>query len=482
MITLRRIFGATLATALLAASTTAGAAQTPAAGQQRLVGNWEGALNVGVTLRLAFELKADSAGGVSGVMTSIDQGGAKLPVTATASGDSVRIAIPMIQGTYTARLSARGDSMDGQWNQAGAPSAFPLKLARVAQITRLLRPQEPKPPFPYRAEEVTFASAESGVTLAGTLTVPQGTGPFPAVVLVSGSGPQNRDEELLGHKPFAVLADHLTRRGIAVLRFDDRGVGKSTGRFSVATSEDFAEDALGGVRFLKTRSEVAAGKIGVAGHSEGGLIAPMVAVQSTDVGFIVLLAGPGVPGDSILKAQGRLIAQAAGQQAEALDRQSRAQAEMFAAVRAGGDSAALVARLSEIGTRVLAEIPEAERQASGVTPQMMQQQVQTLSSPWFRFFLTYDPRPTLRRVKVPVLAINGALDLQVPSQDNLRAIDAALREGGNTRVTTREFAGLNHLFQPTTTGAPFEYGTIETTMSPEVLEAISGWITERFGR
>jgi pimeloyl-ACP methyl ester carboxylesterase len=478
MITLRRIFGASLAAALFAVSSAT--AQAPS-GQQRLVGNWEGTLNVGASLRLAFELKADSAGGVSGTVTSIDQGGAKIPVTATATGDSVRIAIAAIRGAYTARLSARGDSMDGQWTQAGAPSAFPLKLGRVAQITRLLRPQEPKPPFPYRAEEVTFASAESGVTLAGTLTVPQGTGPFPAVVLVSGSGPQNRDEELLGHKPFAVLADHLTRRGIAVLRFDDRGVGKSTGRFPVATSEDFAEDVLGGVRFLKTRSEVAAGKIGVAGHSEGGLIAPMVAVQSTDVAFLVLLAGPGVPGDEILIAQGRLIAKAAGQPDVAIERTAQAQARMFAAVRAGGDSAAMVARLQAIADSLVAAMPEAERRTSGVTPQMMRQQVATISSPWFRYFITHDPRPTLRRVKVPVLAINGALDLQVPSQDNLRAIGAALREGGNTNVVTREFAGLNHLFQPTQTGSPSEYGTIETTMSPEVLDVIAGWITERFG-
>jgi len=478
MITLRRIFGASLAAALFAASSAT--AQAPA-GQQRLVGNWEGALNVGISLRLAFELKADSAGGVSGMLTSIDQGGARIPVTATASGDSVRIAIPMIQGTYTARLSARGDSMDGEWMQAGAPSAMPLKLGRVAQITRLVRPQEPKPPFPYRAEEVTFASAESGVTLAGTLTVPQGTGPFPAVVLVSGSGPQDRDEELLGHKPFAVLADHLTRRGIAVLRFDDRGVGKSTGRFSVATSEDFAEDALGGVRFLKARPEVAAGKIGVAGHSEGGLIAPMVAVRSTDVAFLVLLAGPGVPGDEILMAQGRLIAKATGQPDASIERTARAQARMFATIRAGGDSAAMVARLEQIGDSVVAAMPEAERQASGATPEAVRQQVRTITSPWFRYFLTYDPRPTLRRVKVPVLAINGALDLQVPSQENLRAIGAALREGGNADVVTRELAGLNHLFQPTRTGSPAEYGTIETTMSPEALEAVAGWITERFG-
>jgi hypothetical protein len=285
----------------------------------------------------------------------------------------------------------------------------------------------------------------------------------------------------MGHKPFAVLADHLTRRGIAVLRFDDRGVGKSTGSFSVATSEDFAEDALGGVRFLKTRPEVAAGKIGVAGHSEGGLIAPMVAVRSTDVAFLVLLAGTGVPGDSIIKAQSRLIARAGGETDDVIERTARAQAAMFAAVRAGGDSAAVQARLQAVADSLLATMTEAERQASGMTPQTARQQAQTIGSPWFRFFLTYDPRPTLRRVKVPVLAINGALDLQVPSQDNLRAIEAALREGGNANVTAREFAGLNHLFQPATTGAPSEYGTIETTMSPEVLEAIAGWITERFG-
>jgi uncharacterized protein len=475
MTTRRRIVAA-LALSLFPLATPLAAQQAP-----RAVGSWEGALNVGaLNLRLAFEIQRDSAGALGGTLISIDQGGARIPLTATERGDSVRFEAPAIQAVYRGRLSARADSIDGEWVQGAMPLA--LDLRRVARVTMPSRPQEPKPPFPYAVEEVTFPSAEAGVTLAGTLTLPRGQGPFPAVVLVSGSGPQDRDEALLGHKPFLVLADHLTRRGIAVLRFDDRGIGKSTGRFSTATSEDFAEDALGGVRFLRARPEVARAKVGIAGHSEGGLIAPLVAVQAPDeVGFLVLLAGTGLPGDSILKLQGRLIAQAAGTPPATLDRNQVAQTRMFAAVREGGDSTALLARLKTISDQLIAELSEEERRASGVTPEMMDQQIQQLATPWFRYFLTYDPRPTLARVRVPVLAVNGALDLQVPSKANLEAIEAALRSGGNTRVRTVEFPGLNHLFQTTKTGSPAEYGTIEETMSPAMLETVSAWILENFG-
>jgi hypothetical protein len=299
------------------------------------------------------------------------------------------------------------------------------------------------------------------------------------VVLVTGSGPQDRDESLLGHRPFAVLADHLTRQGIAVLRYDDRGVAKSTGRFADATSADFAEDALAAVHYLRTRREV--GKIGIAGHSEGGVIAPMVAVRSPDVAFLVLLAGTGLPGDSILKMQSRLIARASGVSAEMIELSARAQTRMFAAVIEGGDSAAMRARLRQIGAEALAQMTEEQRRASRLTPAAMEANIAQISTPWFRYFLAYDPRPTLRRVRVPVLALNGSLDLQVPPKEDLAAIAAALREGGNRDVRTIELPGLNHLFQTTTTGAPTEYAQIEETMSPAALSAISAWILERFG-
>jgi pimeloyl-ACP methyl ester carboxylesterase len=455
------------------------AAQRMAPGSvQRFVGDWQGPLRVGgLALRLAFTFTADSAGGLAGTLTSIDQGGVKLPVTVSVHGDSIRAESAPARAAFTGRLVV-ADSIDGAWEQGGM--SLPLGLKRVAQVTVARRPQDPKPPFPYRQEEVAFGSVP-GVQLSGTLTLPQGAGPFPAVVLVTGSGPQDRDESLLGHRPFAVLADHLTRRGIAVLRYDDRGVAKSTGRFADATSADFAEDALAAVRYLRTRREVASGKLGIAGHSEGGLIAPMVAVRSPDVAFLVLLAGTGLPGDSILKMQARLIARASGASAEMIELSARVQTRMFAAVVEGGDSAAVRARLRQIGAEALAQMTEEQRRAAQLTPAAMDANIAQISTPWFRYFLAYDPRPTLRRVRVPVLALNGSLDLQVPPKEDLAAIAAALREGGNRDVRTIELPGLNHLFQTTATGAPTEYAQIEETMSPAVLNAVSAWILERFG-
>ncbi|HVG43476.1 MAG TPA: alpha/beta fold hydrolase [Longimicrobium sp.] len=456
----------------------AAAQRTAADSAQRFVGDWQGPLRVsGIALRLGFTFTRDSAGGLAGTLTSIDQGGVKLPITVSVRGDSIRVESAPARASFTGRLVA-ADSIDGAWSQGGA--SFPLGLKRVAQVSVARRPQEPKPPFPYREEEVSFASA-AGVRLAGTLTLPQGTGPFPAVVLVSGSGPQDRDEEILGHRPFAVLADHLTRQGIAVLRYDDRGVAKSTGSFVDATSGDFADDALAAVRYLGTRREVAPRKIGIAGHSEGGMIAPMVAVRAPEVAFLVLLAGTGLPGDSILKMQGRLIARSAGTPAEVIELSGRTRSRMFAAIAEGGDTAAVRARLRRIGGEMLAQLTDEQRRAAQLTPATMEANIGQLSTPWFRYFLAYDPRPTLRRVRVPVLALNGSLDLQVPPKENLAAIAAALREGGNRDVRTIELPGLNHLFQTTTTGAPTEYAQIEETMSPAVLNAVSTWILERFG-
>ena len=476
----RRVLAAAICLPLIAclAPHAAMAQQPSPASVQRFVGDWQGPLRVsGLALRLAFTFTVDSAGGLAGTLTSIDQGGVKLPVAVTVHGDSIRAESAPARASFAGRLAA-ADSIDGAWSQGG--QSFPLGLKRVAAVTVARRPQEPRPPFPYRQEEVTFASVP-GVTMAGTLTIPEGAGPFPAVVLVTGSGPQDRDEELLGHKPFAVLADHLSRRGIAVLRYDDRGVARSTGSFAAATSADFAEDALAAVRYLRTRREVAPRKIGVAGHSEGGLIAPMVAVRDSGVAFLVLLAGTGVPGDSILKMQGRLLARAAGLSPEMIELSARSQSRMYAAVREGGDSTALRARLRQIGTEMWAGMTEEQRRASQMTPAALEASIAQISSPWFRYFLTYDPRPTLRRVRVPVLALNGSRDLQVPPTEDLAAIAAALREGGNRDVRILELPGLNHLFQTATTGSPAEYALIEETMSPAALNAVSSWILERFG-
>jgi len=284
---------------------------------------------------------------------------------------------------------------------------------------------------------------------------------------------------LLGHRPFRVLADHLARRGIATLRYDDRGTARSTGDFAAATSADFADDAEAAVRVLRARAGVRRDAVGIVGHSEGGLVAPIVAARSRDVAFAVLLAGPGIPGDSILLLQQRLIATAQGAPSLMVDRMVATNRRLFAAVRGARDSADAAARLAVAEGEVTAELPEAQRATARAQLAAANRQ---LLGPWMRHFVAYDPRPALRRTRVPVLALNGALDLQVPPRENLDAIGAALREGGNRDVTLAELPQLNHLFQTARTGAPSEYAAIAETFAPAALERVSTWISERFGK
>ncbi|HQG47057.1 MAG TPA: alpha/beta fold hydrolase, partial [bacterium] len=288
----------------------------------------------------------------------------------------------------------------------------------------------------------------------GTLTRPASGGPFPAAVLITGSGPQDRDEALMGHRPFLVLADYLTRHGIAVLRMDDRGVGKSKGSFAAATTPDFTGDALAGVAYLKSLPFVQPRQIGLIGHSEGGIVAPMAANRSRDVAWIILLAGTGLPGEEILYRQGELIARASGASAAAIANERTIQEKLFAVVKTEKNDSLAAAKLRPILEAAIAGLSEEEKKAMGPADLYFNGQIRQITSPWFRYFLTYDPVPALKRVKCPVLAINGALDLQVPPRENLQAIERALQAGGNRDYTVRLFPGLNHLFQNATTGAP----------------------------
>ena len=458
--------------ALLAATLPLAAQSSP------LVGGWGGALEVqGIRLRLTLAV-TDSADTLRARFVSVDQGNATFNASVDARGDSAVFTAPPIGATYRAVLVGR-DTLRGEWTQGGG--TLPMTMVRGAQAGMVLRrPQEPKPPYPYRAEEVTVESVP-GVRLAGTLTLPAGEGPHPAVLLVSGSGPQDRDETLVSHKPFLVLADHLTRNGIAVLRLDDRGFGQSTGSFAAGTSDDFAQDAAAAARWLRARPEVADGGVGIVGHSEGGLIAPMVASRSSDVAFVVLLAGPGIPSSELMVMQGALISRAGGDTEAEIRRTSALQREMFAAIRETADSTALHARLREIAARFQASLTAEERAQPGFSDATMAAAMNALVSPWYRWFIRYDPAPALRATRVPVLALNGALDLQVPADENLAAIGRTLRAWGNRDVTVEKLPRLNHLFQTATTGSPREYGEIEETMSPAVLQRVTAWILERFG-
>ncbi|HEY7545261.1 MAG TPA: alpha/beta fold hydrolase [Blastocatellia bacterium] len=344
------------------------------------------------------------------------------------------------------------------------------------------RPQEPRLPYPYDEQEVVYENKKDGVQIAGTLTLPRSKGLVPAVLLITGSGPQDRNETLLGHKPFLVLADHLTRLGIAVLRVDDRGVGKSTGKFSEATSEDFAADVLAGVEYLKTRKEINPRRIGLIGHSEGGLIAPMVAAKSTDIAFIVMMAGQGLTGEEILYLQGALISKADGVSDDFIAQNRAMQERVFAIVKREKDGVVAERKIREeaVSFREIAaskaEATEEQKKTINVIAAAIESQAKFVVLPWFRFFLTYNPRPALMKVKCPVLAINGEKDLQVPAKENLAAIRQALEAGGNKDYTSLALPNLNHLFQTCRTGAISEYAQIEETISPVALNTISNWI------
>jgi uncharacterized protein len=456
-------------------------AATQASSAERSIENWEGSLNVGaVRLRLVLKVKRGAEDSLSATLDSIDQGAKDIPVDSITIKDGrLMFAMKLLQAEFTGTLSEAGDEAAGDFVQAG--NKLPLTFKKVEKPSELRRPQEPQPPLPYREEEVSYEGAAAGAKIAGTLTLPEGAGPFPAVLLITGSGSQDRNETVAGHRPFLVLADDLTRRGIAVLRVDDRGVGGSTGDPLSATSLDLAEDALQGVKFLRGRRDIDGARIGLVGHSEGGLIAPIAASRSSDVAFIVLLAGPGVTGEEILYAQGDLIGRAASAPQADLDRQRALQQRMFQIVRETPDADEAEQKLLSAIDEEIAKLPGAEKQKAEEQRSLAEAQAKQLVGPWFRFFLTYDPRPTLRKVKCPVLAVIGEKDLQVPAQVNLRELEGALVDGGNPDYEVLELPGLNHLLQTAETGSPAEYSSIEETINPTALQVIGEWIVKHTG-
>ncbi|MGC8724609.1 MAG: alpha/beta hydrolase family protein [Acidobacteriota bacterium] len=433
-----------------------------------VAGIWEGTLEAGGQhLRIVFHISQAPKGGLSATMDSPDQGATGIPVSdVTFEKGRLHLSVEEVNGSYFAELGKDG-TLQGTWSQNGA--ILPLNLRRVESAPLLARPQEPKPPFPYAVREVTYAGGSPGVTLAGTLTLPEGKGPFPAVLLLAGSGPLDRDEALFGHKPFLVLADFLTRQGVAVLRFDKRGVGQSTGDRAQATDDDYTKDALAGLAFLRSQKEVNPKAVGLIGHSEGAIEAVKAAGRSTDVAFIVLLGGPGLPGARILEDQIAAMDKAAGATPEQVAQAVAVEKQILSAVQKQPDDAKASA---EIRTILRKEQPELKGQA-------LDRQVQMATSPWFRQFIAYDPRPDIEKVKCPVLALGGEEDLQVPAMENLLAIRGALQKGGNQRYTVKMLPGLNHLFQEASTGLPAEYGRIAQTFSPDALKLIGSWILQQ---
>ena len=435
-------------------------------------GYWQGSIQV-PGARLGGKIDLALADGTwQGTIDIPMQGAEGLPLEGIhIQGPEVRFRIAGIPGSPTFEGQVEGSRLEGTFHQGGA--SFPFLLKREVSAGPL-RPQEPKGPFPYRSLDVSYPGPAGKIS--GTLTLPK-EGPAAAVLLISGSGPQNRDGELFEHKPFRVLADHLSRQGIAVLRVDDRGVGGSEGVFAEATTLDFAEDARAGLRFLGTYEGLPRGRVGLLGHSEGGLIAPLLA-QDPGVRFLVLVAAPGVPGREVLARQRFLIARGAGVPAESIRKREVLFEELVDLVLSDAEGEVRESRMRELIYEQMAlEAPPEDREAAA---EQAEAALAQMESSWFRFFLAHDPRPVLTRVRVPVLALYGAKDLQVEPAQNQPALEQALRRSGNPDVEVLRLEGLNHLMQRAGTGHPSEYWALEETFSPVALERVSSWIRRRF--
>lgn len=440
-----------------------------------LPGSWLGKLDIGIQqLRIVFNLKINDKDSLSATLDSPDQGAKGIPLgRVILNGDKLTIQAPMIMGEYLGTIK-NDSTIDGTWTQGG--KSLPLIINKLKVAFSVNRPQEPRPPFPYISEDVTFQNKKFNISLAGTLTIPKGEGPFPAAIMITGSGPENRDEEIFGHKPFLVISDWLTRNGIAVLRYDDRGVGKSTGTYAGATSADLATDVDAAFDFLKNNKKINPKAIGLMGHSEGGLIAPIVASTNRDIAFIVSLAGPGVTGEQILCRQTEDIYKLSGVSENNIKESIATNKRLYSVLKKENSDKKAEAKIMAITKEIL----EKKKLSKEETEQGIKQVKVTfegLGYSWLRYFITTDAATFWKRVKCPVLALNGEKDLQVAADENLREIEKAVKSSGNKAVKAIRLSDLNHLFQHCTTGLPAEYARIEETFSPEALKIISDWIS-----
>ena len=424
-------------------------------------GYWKGKLSFGVTeLEMGFDIQVTEQG-YSATLDVPAQGAFDLPVDEAVFQDNrLQLTMSALGATYSGIL--KDGVIEGEFTQQGM--TFPLDLTKGEKETQQARPQDPKLPFNYRIEEVSFTNEKEGNILTGTLTIPEGDGPFPAMVLVSGSGQQNRDEELMNHRPFWVIADYCARHGIAVLRYDDRGIGGSTGEVENATSLDFSYDAEAAFDFLRGQKLIDASKVGILGHSEGGIINFMVAARRPEVAFLVSLAGPAVKGTEVLKAQGEAINRASGMTEEMIAFSIAASGQMYDIIEASNDR--------EEADSLLRQLVK----GWGYGEELTEQTVGQLASPWMYYFLKYDPTEAILNTNCPALLLNGSKDLQVVVSQNLPAYEKLITEKGKTNLTLREMPNLNHLLQHCETGSPNEYFTIDETISPEVLEMIVGFV------
>jgi alpha/beta superfamily hydrolase len=440
-------------------------------------GDWHGQLvTPSGNLRLVLHVTQADDESLTAQLESLDQApGQMIPVGEITISDGVMsFAIPALAASYVGEWDAVEARFAGQFSQG---MQLPLNWARADQPSPIaappVRPQTPGDDVDYRVQHVSFDNPHApGVTLAGTLTQPHGDGPFPAAILISGSGPQDRDETVWSHKPFAVLADWLTRQGIAVLRYDDRGVAASTGEYSGATSGDFATDANAALTWLLARDDIDGSAIGFVGHSEGGLIGPVAALDNPDLAFMVLLAAPGVDTYTITEMQRRVAVRTGALTEEEYQTSVPIQSAVFAAAASDMDNDQIAAAIREVLT-------EERMQALAITPAQLDGIITSAQDPWLRYFARYDPVPVLAEIDIPVLALNGSLDVQIDADVNLAGLETALAH--NDDVTLTRLDGLNHLFQTAQTGLISEYPEIEETFSPDAMVLISDWILARYG-
>jgi len=437
-----------------------------------LIGLWQGTLTFpGVESRIVLRLTEGRDAALAATLLLPDHTDSEIPADdAVLDGSELRVTVSAVRGSFVGRINAERTAIDGRWEQGRWSHAVVLK--RIARIVQPHRPQTPRPPFPYDEIPVTFANEAADAQFAGTLTAPRGEGPFPTALLISGGGGQDRNGTFLRHRPLHVLADHLTRRGIAVLRVDDRGVGASTGVRAQATSADYAEDALAGVAFLKNHPRVNAARIGLIGHSEGGTIATLAAAKSPDIAFIIMLASPGLPGTEYNYQFEAASGRALGQSEATIAAKRKLQERIFAVIKTENDPAAAEREVRRILREMDPGLPEARLDAA----------VARFLSPWVRFSLTHDPAATLRKVKCPVLALFGEKDVQVPPAGNVEAIDRALRGAEHQNYAIAVLPSLNHFFQTCRTGSPTEYGRIEETFAPAALKRITDWLLDHTAR
>jgi len=447
---------------------------------QSFTGSWYGILEVpGSKLRINFHVKEAGTGFIT-TMDSPDQGANGLPTDkTTVQGKEISIEASKLGLTYRGSFDPESNELKGTFTQG--PGSIPLNLSRTKKSTEKVmvkRPQEPVN-FPYRQEEVSFKNIRSGNELSGTLTLPSDGRMSKIVIMISGSGPQDRNEEAgqFKHKPFLVWSDHLTKKGIAVLRYDDRGVGKSTGKFSGATSADFAEDVQAAIQYIKSRQDLRSLKLGLVGHSEGGMIAPIVATKDPSVKFIVLLAGPGIPISELMVQQGRDQMMMSGLSDSAIVANSAINRKIYAA-------AVQHQKLNnnDFKEKLDSALAQVFRENAGATvsetvvAERVKSTSKQLTDPWFRYFIAFNPQTYLQKLRCPVLAINGTLDMQVSSDSNLGGIRESLLKAGNKKFEIFPIKNLNHLLQLSQTGSVTEYAQIEETVNPQALEKVSFWI------